>query len=96
MNDVQLTLGERGAAKFFIEESGARVAFLDARIHANILTAIHVESTEAAKGRGLGAKLVAAMVEYARKNGLKIVPVCPYVRAVFERHPEQYRDVWER
>ncbi|HEY3876098.1 MAG TPA: GNAT family N-acetyltransferase [Candidatus Kapabacteria bacterium] len=95
MNAVQLKMGDRGAAKFFIEENGVQIAFLDARINGNVLTAVHTEVTAAAKGRGVAAMLVARMVEYAREKGMKIVPMCPYVRKVFDGHPEEYRDVCE-
>jgi hypothetical protein len=34
------------------------------------------------------------MVDYARKNKLKVIPLCPYVHAQFKRHPKEYADVW--
>ena len=81
---------------FFIEENGEQLGFLDVQIKGNILKAIHTEVLEPGKGKGIGAKLVAAMVEYARSHNLKVVPICPYVTTVFNRHPEQYADIWER
>jgi uncharacterized protein len=41
-------------------------------------------------------KLLSAMVDYARKNQLKVLPLCPYVLAQFKRHREEYADVWEK
>jgi len=38
--------------------------------------------------RGVAARLVWAMVEDARAQGFRIRPVCSYVVAAFERHPE--------
>ncbi len=35
------------------------------------------------------------MVDYTRKNGLKVIPLCPYVLAQLQRHPEEYADIWE-
>lgn len=37
-----------------------------------------------------------AMVEHARTNHLKVIPLCPYVHAQFKRHPEEYADVWNK
>lgn len=39
-------------------------------------------------GRGVAARLVAALVADARAQGFRIVPACSYVAAAFERHPE--------
>ena len=96
MNDVQLRIDEHGKGEFFIEENGERIAFMVVRIHGEILTAIHAEVSEKLSGKGLGGKLVAAMVDHASKNKLKVVPLCPFVRALFERHPERYADVWQK
>lgn len=52
----------------------------------------HVGVPPPLENRGLGAKLVARAVEEARKDGLKIRPVCPFAAAMFRRHPE-WRDV---
>lgn len=38
--------------------------------------------------RGVAARLVEAMVADARENHFRIRPVCSYVIAAFERHPE--------
>jgi predicted GNAT family acetyltransferase len=36
------------------------------------------------------------MVDHARKNGLKVIALCPFVHAQFKRHPEQYEDIWNK
>lgn len=41
-----------------------------------------------ARGKGVAAQLVKAMVADARKEGFTIVPQCSYVEAAFRRHPE--------
>ncbi|MGB3116817.1 MAG: GNAT family N-acetyltransferase, partial [Ferruginibacter sp.] len=43
-------------------------------------------------GKGYGKKLVMQSVEYARKNNLKIIPLCPFAKKVFDR-TESIRDV---
>lgn len=36
-------------------------------------------------GKGYGRRLIEAGVDFARREGLKIVPVCSFVRKAFER-----------
>jgi predicted GNAT family acetyltransferase len=38
------------------------------------------------EGRGLAGQVVQAALDYARANGLKVAPVCGYVRAYMRRH----------
>jgi hypothetical protein len=42
------------------------------------------------EGRGLAAQVVQAELEYARANGLKVAPVCGYVRAYMRRHKDTH------
>ena len=44
------------------------------------------------RGQKLAEKLVLNGVELARREGKKIIPLCPYANKEFERKPE-YQDV---
>ncbi len=44
------------------------------------------------RGGGLGGRLVREAMEYARKNGYKVKPTCPFVADFIDRHPE-YQEV---
>lgn len=52
----------------------------------------HTEVSEGFNGKGVGKKLVMAAVEYARTNNLKIIPLCPFAKSVFDK-VEEIRDV---
>ena len=52
----------------------------------------HTEVNPDFNGKGVGKKLVMAAVEYARKNDLKIIPLCPFAKSVFDK-VEEIRDV---
>lgn len=47
----------------------------------------HTEVSPDFSGQGIGRKLVMAAVEFARENGLQIMPLCPYAKSVFEKTP---------
>lgn len=44
------------------------------------------------RGGGLAAALAEAAFEYARENGYRVIPSCPYIGTYLKRHPE-YRDL---
>jgi predicted GNAT family acetyltransferase len=44
------------------------------------------------RGRGVGQALVERAVLDARLEGFRIIPLCPFAKAQFERHPA-WRDV---
>jgi len=52
----------------------------------------HTEVNPTFKGKGVGFKLVKHAVEFARENEVKIIPLCPFARSVFDR-TEAFRDV---
>ena len=52
------------------------------------LTLIHTEVDPAFEGKGVASRLVGGALEDIRRRGLSLVPVCPYLRAYIQRHPE--------
>ena len=49
---------------------------------------VHTEIEPEAEGRGVGSRLVAGALADIRSRGLRLVPVCPFVRDYIARHPE--------
>lgn len=81
---------------FFIEEGGKRQAeMVYSKAGPARIIIEHTEVSEVLKGKNVGKQLVAAAVEYARKNNLKIIPLCPFTLSVFKRVKE-YEDVWDK
>ena len=52
----------------------------------------HTEVNPGNNGKGLGKKMVTAAVEMAREKNLKIIPLCPFAKSVFDKTSE-FRDV---
>jgi len=44
------------------------------------------------RGRTIGVRLVRGVLEDVRRQGIKVVPQCSFVRAFMARHPE-YQDL---
>jgi len=49
---------------------------------------VHTEVSSALEGQGLASRLVAGALDDIHAQGLRVVPVCPFVRAYLRRHPE--------
>ena len=88
-------LNEQQKGKFYIEEDNERLGEMVIGINGNNLTAYHTEVSPKAEGKGYAKALLNAMVNYARKNRLHVIPLCPFVHAQFKRHPEDYADLWK-
>jgi len=52
----------------------------------------HTEVSTGNNGKGFGKKMVAKAVEFAREKNIKIIPLCPFAKKVFDKTPE-FRDV---
>ena len=54
----------------------------------------HTEVPRAFAGQGVGEKLVREALEDAIRRQLSIIPLCPFVAAFIQRHPEYQPLVW--
>jgi len=77
----------------------ARVAGIDAEAELTFthrgpgqISADHTGAPEALRGTGAAAALVDYLIADARGSGFRIIPLCPYVRARYEKHPD-WQDV---
>jgi uncharacterized protein len=48
----------------------------------------HTEVDESCEGRGFGSLLAKRALEDARRSGLTVVPLCPFIAGYINRHPE--------
>jgi len=78
-------------SRFELDDRGV-TAFLTYRLAGNVITLQHTETPVAARGHGLGSRLVEGVLQTVRARGLKAVPVCNFVRAFLDKHPD-YRDL---
>ena len=73
--------------RFWVDVDGRRNV-CDYRRDGDTMVMVHTEVDPDLQGRGIAAELVAAALAFAREQGLKVRPLCSYVRAWLRRHPE--------
>jgi hypothetical protein len=79
---------EHKPGEFFVVISGKR-AVLDYTIDGKKMDLFHTFTDPDIRGQGLAEKLAQAAFEHAKKNGLRIIPTCSYVKDYFlKKHPE--------
>ncbi|MGB5104995.1 MAG: GNAT family N-acetyltransferase [Steroidobacteraceae bacterium] len=85
---------ERGSSggRWVAAVDGHEAEMTYSRASATLIIIDHTEVPDALRGRGVGQALVLRAVEDARREGFRIIPLCRFAKAQFERHPE-WRDV---
>lgn len=84
--------GSKGS--FFIEAEGITLAELTYSMTGTDQMIIeHTEVSDALRGKNMGYELVKTAADYARKNNIKIIPLCSFAKAVMEKRKEEFDDV---
>lgn len=86
MTDLLVT-HDRAAGRFEALVDGQRCV-LDYRLVGSVAHIHHTEVPAALQGRGLAAALVQQVLAQVRVLGWRVRPLCSYVRAYMQRHPE--------
>lgn len=68
-------------------DDGTALAVYERR--GDVLAFTHTEVPEALEGRGIASRLIRGALADVRAQGLKILPLCSFVAAYLERHPEE-------
>ena len=87
MSAVGEVINNAAQRRFEITDD-VQVASLSYTVRAGKLYLIHTEVPKALEGRGYGSALARTALEYAKREQLRVVPWCPFVRAYLGRHPE--------
>jgi uncharacterized protein len=65
------------------------------KVNPQLIIADHTGVPDAFRGKGVARALVQRLVDDARAQGVKIIPLCPYVNAERRKHPE-WADVFQK
>jgi uncharacterized protein len=88
VSDAPEVTDNQAAARFELRADD-RLAELTYRRNGRRLVLIHTGTPRELEGRGIGGRLVAAAIDRAAREGLTIVPLCPFARGWLERHPAE-------
>jgi predicted GNAT family acetyltransferase len=73
--------------RFEIETSG-QISVLEYKLQADKIFMTHTEVPPALERQGIGSNLAHFAMEYARRSGLQVVPICPFIQEYLDAHPE--------
>lgn len=91
MEILQTNESNKGA--FYIEKEGKILAEMTYTFAGSDKIIIdHTTVDDSLRGKGVGKKLVNAAVDFARNKSIKILPLCPFAKAVFDKTSE-FEDV---
>ncbi len=86
--DIAVHADGHGEGRYTITVDGEPAGELDYRTVDARRVFTHTRIRDRFEGQGLASKLARRVLDDARAEGLKIVPLCPYVASYLERHPE--------
>ena len=73
-------------SRFELGTDGAN-GFIDYRRSGSVLFLNHAEVPAAQAGQGLGTRLVTGALDLIRSRSERMVPVCPFIKAIVRRYP---------
>jgi len=79
--------------RFFVDFHPEQAELTMQLIGDDLYNANHTGVPQSMGGRGVGKRLVKAMVDDARAKNYKVIPGCPFVAAMFRRFPDWAKDV---
>ena len=80
------------ANRFEITVNGVVAGFSEYQRSDGQIEFTHTVVDDAYEGQGLGSTLVQAALDEVRRDGVQVVPSCPFVRKYIQRHDE-YSDL---
>jgi len=87
VSDSADVIDNTDASRFELRADG-RLAELVYHVRGDRLVLVHTEVPIEMEGHGVGGRLVTAAVDRAVREGLTLVPLCPFARGWLQRHPD--------
>ena len=90
-NETQPTFADnRDRGRYQAVLEGRPVGFSEYRLEPGRIVFTHTVVRPEFEGRGIGSRLAKFAVDDAQVRGLRITPLCPFVRAYLRRHKQYH------
>lgn len=80
--------------KRFEVRLGDQIAMIEYMRAGDNIIYTHTEVPSAFEGRGVANKMAKVALEYAKNEGLKVQPLCPFVALYIRKHKEYQSITW--
>lgn len=91
---IQQNWKNQNEGNFELVEEGARLGFMELLLtDSGRLVIKHTEVDPQHGGKGIGKKLLEAVVDFAREKNYRILPICPFAKNLMMRDPERYQEI---
>lgn len=74
--------------RFYAKTEHGTAELLYKNISKTEISIYHTFTPEEDRGRGIAAQLATAAFKFAKENGLKVRPDCPYIPNFLQKHKE--------
>jgi predicted GNAT family acetyltransferase len=89
MADPQIEVRDQPARqRYEVFVDGEPAGFTAYRLDPGRVTFLHTEIADRFEGHGVGSALARFVLDDARRRGLLVTPVCPFIAGYIEQHPE--------
>jgi uncharacterized protein len=79
-------------SRFELRDGDTLVGFARYHLRGRAIVFTHTQVSEEYEGQGAGSQLAREALDDARRRGLRVVALCPFIHSWIERHPD-YADL---
>lgn len=92
--DEPVATDNPSASRYELHHMGELAGFVEYKLrqHETVISLVHTEIEPAFQGQGLATHLARFSLDDARKRGLAVLPLCPYINSWIKKHPD-YADL---
>jgi uncharacterized protein len=80
-------------SRYEVYDGGELAGFASYKRSEGAIRLTHTEVDDRFEGRGLGSALARGVLDDARREGLAVLPSCPFIAGYIREHPDDYLDL---